>query len=170
MNGKVELCRMEQRHIPEIRDCFDEAGIRKPDGYFENCLLENEQNKRITLLGYVEGQFAGALHIRYESHYPPFREQRIPEINDLNVLRQYRKQGVATRLIEESERIVAEQYDTIGIGFGLYKDYGNAQRLYGRLGYVPDGNGIYYNNQPVVPGSMVRADDDLVLYLTKKVR
>ncbi|WP_409342665.1 GNAT family N-acetyltransferase [Paenibacillus sp. MBLB4367] len=170
MNITIELRRMEQRHISEVQSLLAEAGIRKPEGYFENCLFENEQHKRYTLLGYVNGQFAGALHIRYESHYPPFSEQRIPEINDLNVLPKYRKQGVATRLIEESERIVAEQYDTIGIGFGLFKDYGNAQRLYGKLGYIPDGNGIYYNNQPVVPGSMVRVDDDLVLYLTKKLR
>lgn len=42
------------------------------------------------------------------------------------------------------------QSDTIGIGFGLYADYGTAQRMYIKRGFVPDGRGIMYNDMPVV--------------------
>ncbi len=55
----------------------------------------------------------------------------------------------------------------MGIGFGLYADYGAAQRLYVQMGYVPDGHGLTWNNEPARAGDMVRVDDDLVLWLRK---
>eukprot|EP00792_Barthelona_sp_PAP020_P000405 TRINITY_DN10637_c0_g1_i1.p1 TRINITY_DN10637_c0_g1~~TRINITY_DN10637_c0_g1_i1.p1 ORF type:complete len:75 (-),score=8.61 TRINITY_DN10637_c0_g1_i1:232-456(-) len=65
------------------------------------------------------------------------------------------------------ENKASEDYTHIGLGVGLYKDYGNAQRLYVKRGYVLDGNGIVYKNEQVVPGSQVTVDDDLLLYLIK---
>ena len=58
---------------------------------------------------------------------------------------------------------------TIGLGVGLYADYGAAQRLYVRLGYQPDGRGITYHEKLVVPDQLVRVDDDLILWLTKRL-
>ncbi|MGA8163600.1 MAG: hypothetical protein WB791_01080 [Waddliaceae bacterium] len=63
-----------------------------------------------------------------------------------------------------------EGYDQIGIGVGLYRDYGPAQKLYFQLGYVPDGNGITYKDQPTVPGQAYPLDDDLILWLMKPLR
>lgn len=57
----------------------------------------------------------------------------------------------------------------IGIGVGLYADYGAAQRLYPKLGYRPDGRGITYREHPVAPGSSVPVDDDLVLWMTRRL-
>ncbi len=58
---------------------------------------------------------------------------------------------------------------TVGLGVGLYKDYGNAQRLYFKLGYCPDGNGISYNYETVPQGNSVPVDDDLCLWLIKNI-
>jgi hypothetical protein len=55
----------------------------------------------------------------------------------------------------------------IGIGVGLNANYGTAQKLYIKRGFIPDGRGIIYNNMPVEAGFQVRVDDDLILYLTK---
>lgn len=55
----------------------------------------------------------------------------------------------------------------IGLGVGLYADYGAAQRLYVRRGYMPDGAGLTWNNEPAEAGAMVRVDDDLLLWLHK---
>ena len=57
----------------------------------------------------------------------------------------------------------------MGIGVGLSRDYGAAQRLYIKRGYVPDGRGVTYNYLPVMAGSKVLVDDDLVLWFTKKL-
>jgi hypothetical protein len=54
----------------------------------------------------------------------------------------------------------------VGLGVGLYCDYGAAQRIYVRRGYLPDGRGIMYRNQPVEPGAAIRIDDEATLMLT----
>jgi hypothetical protein len=64
-------------------------------------------------------------------------------------------------------RARAAGHPVMGIGVGLYADYGAAQRLYVRLGYRPDGRGVWYGAQPAVPGQPYRLDDDLVLFLEK---
>jgi hypothetical protein len=50
---------------------------------------------------------------------------------------------------------------------GLSADYGAAQRLYHKLGYEPDGNGVTYDRAPVTPGQKYPLDDDLALMLVK---
>ena len=63
----------------------------------------------------------------------------------------------------------AKRASNVGIGVGMGADYGAAQRLYVRLGYVPDGRGVTYAALPVKRGDRVVVDDDLVLYLTKRL-
>jgi hypothetical protein len=70
--------------------------------------------------------------------------------------------------MDEAERRMFEKSKTIGIGVGMYADYGAAQRMYVLRGYVPDGRGLFYKEQPVLPGKEVLVDDYLVLYLTKE--
>ena len=60
-----------------------------------------------------------------------------------------------------------ENHKQIGIGVGLYKDYGRAQNLYVHLGYVPDGQGVTYKYLPIVPGESYPIDDDLIIWLKK---
>ena len=55
-----------------------------------------------------------------------------------------RRQGVGSRLIEEADGGFAERSKVAGSGFGLYADYGAAQRLYVKRGYVPDGRGLVF--------------------------
>jgi hypothetical protein len=57
----------------------------------------------------------------------------------------------------------------IGLGVGLYADYGAAQRLYLKLGYVLDGRGITYKYLPARGGETFRIDDDLLLWLVKSL-
>ncbi len=131
---------------------------------------EQRRGGRLALIAVHRGLVAGYGSLLWRSPYPPFREQGIPEINDLVVAAGQRKRGLATRLIasleDEARRAGAR---LIGLGVGLYADYGPAQRLYVRLGYVPDGRGVTYNEAPVPPGDSVPLDDDLVLWLTKRL-
>ncbi len=93
---------------------------------------------------------------------------------DLNILPVYRKMGIASLLLDRAEKEAANRSDTIGIGVGLYAGedggYGSAQRLYVKRGYIPDGNGVAYNYEPTIPGYSYPLDDELVLWLTKKLR
>ena len=69
--------------------------------------------------------------------------------------------------------MAASRSDPVGIGVGLYGGddggYGSAQRLYVKCGYIPDGRGLTYKYQPVVPGDRVLCDDDLVFMVHKAV-
>ena len=94
----------------------------------------------------------------------------IPEIQDLNVIRSRRREGIASWLLDEAEARIVKQARYAGIGFGLYADYGAAQRLYIQRGYVPEGRGIHYRNESLPPGACCTVDDDLVLYLVKPLR
>jgi hypothetical protein len=44
---------------------------------------------------------------------------------------------------------------TLGITVGLSGEYGPAQRLYGRRGYVPDGRGACQGRRPLRTGMLV---------------
>jgi GNAT superfamily N-acetyltransferase len=138
--------------------------------YYLKCLEENQTNKRVTLIVYYNDSVAGCCHLLFESKYPFFRDDNIPEINDLNIFPEYRRKQIASKLLDELELIAAKTSRFIGLGVGLYKDYGNAQRMYTSRGYVLDGRGMTYNNVPVIPGNSVIVDDDLLLYLVKDLQ
>ena len=56
----------------------------------------------------------------------------------------------------------------VTLGVGLHKGYGPAQRLYVKRGYIPDGSGLWFNNEPLAPYAPCENSDDLVLYFSKK--
>jgi GNAT superfamily N-acetyltransferase len=138
--------------------------------YFNSCYEQNQSKDRVTLIAFMDNEVVGYVNIIFKSKYPYFMENNIPEINDLYVVPAHRKSGIGKRLLEECERSAVSDYKYIGLGVGLYKDYGSAQRLYTKNGYRLDGNGLMYNNIPVAPGNQVYVDDDLLLYLYKDIR
>ncbi len=131
-----------------------------------------EQNEGIRLSCIVEYQnkIAGYGSLLRYSEYPIFRDKKIPEINDVWIYDQYRKKGLGTCLISHLEKLAHnEQFTQIGIGVGLYRDYGAAQKLYFQLGYAPDGLGITYKGTTGIPGESYPLDDDLILWLIKSL-
>jgi GNAT superfamily N-acetyltransferase len=155
----------------------DIANIARTDGgpawkadkaLWEVYLAEQEAGRSAVLMAFEGERVVGYGALFWESKYGPFREAGVAEINNLVTAESERGQGIATHIIEHFEglaRVAGRR--TIGLGVGLYGDYGVAQRLYSRLGYRPDGNGITYAGQPVTAGSRVLVDDDLLLWLTK---
>ena len=115
----------------------------------------------------VNAGLAGYLLIEPRSSYPPFAAAGVPEIADFNVLGPHRRRGVGTALMDEAESRVAQHSAVVGLGVGLYADYGAAQRLYVRRGYLPDGAGVVLHGVPVPPGTTIRLDDEPELMFTK---
>jgi GNAT superfamily N-acetyltransferase len=133
------MCRED---IGPVAEAF--AQMNKTHEQYERYFEENRAGDRVTLLADLDGSPIGYTNILWRSYYPPFVAAGIPEINDLNVVEEYRNQGVATALIRECERIVRQaEHATIGIGVGLTPDYAAAQHLYPKLGYVSDGRGVH---------------------------
>ena len=94
------------------------------------------------MVAFVEGDFAGYVTIDWDADHLHFRKSDIPEIQDLNVLPRFRRAGIGTRLMNHAELAASERSSVVGIGAGMSPDYGVAQRLYARRGYVPDGRGL----------------------------
>jgi len=91
-----------------------------------------------TFLAFVQGELAGYITIRWQSENPLFRQENIPLIHDLLLFSAFRRQGIASRLMDEAEAVIATRASKAGITVGLFDAYGPAQRLYARKGCVPD--------------------------------
>lgn len=152
-----------------VSQAFTEQGWHKPIEQYQRYFQESLDGKREVLIAESAGHFAGYITIVWESEYAPFREAEIPEIVDFNVLKKYQRHGIGTALMDEAERRIAKRSPVAGIGVGMTVDYGPAQILYVKRGYLPDGRGLASHGQSVVYGSRVPIDDDLALYFTKPV-
>lgn len=71
--------------------------------------------------------------------------------------------------MDTAEQIAAGFADTVYLGVGLHSGYGSAQRMYIKRGYIPDGSGVWYGDHICEPYTDCCNDDDLILYLSKKL-
>lgn len=85
------------------------------------------------------------------------------------MLEKYRRNGIGTKLMDIAEQIASEYADIVYLGVRLHAGYGSAQRMYVKRGYVPIGSGVWYGNKVCEQYANCRNDDDLVLYLSKKL-
>ena len=137
------------------------------ENYFERCLAEQAAGNRLVLLAVLEDA-VGYVQLNFKPLYPPFRRFNMPEVQDLNVVPEARRQGIGAALVAFCEDEVKRRGGSdIAISVGLYPRYGAAQRLYVQRGYVPDGAGACYDDVPVTNGELRAMDDLLTLKLIK---
>jgi GNAT superfamily N-acetyltransferase len=160
---------MNESDPETISTAFIALGWDKPRTLFQRYLAEQKRGQRLAFVAEWQSQFAGYVTLLWVSGYRPFAEQHVPEISDLNVLPARRKRGIGNALLDRVEAAAATRSSVVGLGVGLYSDYGAAQRIYVRRGYLPDGRGVMYDNQQVEPGATIRIDDDATLMLTRMV-
>jgi GNAT superfamily N-acetyltransferase len=165
---------LSQEDIPNVVEAFNSINWDKPAALFEQYVTEAEIGGRLIWMAHIDNKFAGYLTLKWKSLYQSFSDQTIPEIMDLNVLPSFRNMGVGSMLLDTAEAAAASKSDTVGIGVGLYAGedggYGAAQRLYVKRGYIPDGRGVTYNYRTITPGNSYSIDDNLILWLTKKLK
>lgn len=138
--------------------------------YFERCLEEQRAGNRVIFIAENSGRPIGYVQMVWQPLYQPFRKLGIPEIQDLNVIPDMRRQGTGAQLVDFCEDMARVNKKTaVGIGVGLHARYGAAQRLYVRKGYLPDGAGICYDDIPVTANEMRAVDDLLTLKLVKEL-
>ena len=125
-------------------------------------------SNRVVFIARMGGEPVGYVVLNLAPLYSLFKRLEIPELQDLNVIPEARHRGVGAALVrvceDEARKLGAAQ---IGLAVGLHKFYGPAQRLYVRLGYMPDGFGVTYDRETIAPGEMRPVDDDLCLMMVK---
>lgn len=170
MYTQLEIHDLQKDEVSEIGCAFENIGWSNRTSTCETYFNEQSQNIRSVLIARLDGIFCAYVTIKWQSNYLFFIKNNIPEISDLNVIPTFRHHGIGTKLISIcEERAKTKGFTQIGLGVGMTVDYGSAQRLYVQLGYIPDGHGMHYKNKSLNFGDIATVDDDLVLYLTKKL-
>lgn len=113
---------------------------------FETRLRGFADGKCIPLCAELDGKPVGYVNL-YTEPSGPFSGTNWPYIVDFAVLECVRGRGV-----------------------GLHSGYGAAQRMYVLRGYVPDGSGVWYEGHVLEQYVPCVNDDELVLYLSKKLK
>lgn len=167
--SNISIKTASEEDIPVLNTIALAQNSRKAADYFARCLEEQAAGRRLVFVAGQDGNAAtGYGMLNFNPQYALYKRLGIPEIQDLNVVPEARKQGLATAIIQRCETLARERgCEHMGISVGLYPDYGPAQRLYVKLGYIPDGYGVTYDRQTVRPGEMRPVDDDLCLMMVK---
>ena len=137
---------------------------------YEMRLKDQAEGRAIALVAEVDGTPVGYINVYPDAKYGAFGGRGLPEIVDFGVLERYRRRGIGGRLMDVAERIAGEYADTVYLGVGLHSGYGSAQRMYVKRGYIPDGTGVWYQDKICGPYAPCENDDELVLYLSKKLK
>lgn len=161
---------MEAHDIAKIvnRYSFPWSNPEKTKTLWDTYYREQENEIRTVAVLEENHEILGYGSLLRKPECPFFAQKNIPEINAIWIDEYHRRKGFGTALIKWLENLASQEgYNEIGIGVGLYKDYGPAQKLYFQLGYLPEGSGITYKGQPTIAGQSYSLDDDLLLWLVK---
>ena len=138
---------------------------------YETRLKDQADGRCVSLVAEQDGQPVGYINVYRVGLGGPFVQMGYPEIVDFGVLEKARRRGIGGKLMDIAEQIAGEYANFVYLGVGLHNGYGSAQRMYVKRGYIPDGSGVWYRNKPCTPYDTIYTnDDDLVLYLSKKLR
>ena len=167
MKTICSIRKMQESDIQDLSRGFISQGWPGREEILARYFLEQECGEREVLVAEVEGALAGYITILPSAKHGPFAEI-YPELSDFNVFEPFQNQGIGNLLLEEAEKRVRLISDKVTLGVGLHSGYGPAQRLYIKRGYIPDGTGVWYRNQPLEMNATSQNNDDLVLYLVKE--
>ena len=162
---------MEEADAQIFDDEYTAQGWHPEVEYYLMRIREAAEGKCVALTAEYQGRPAGSLYLYLHAHEGPFKEYGWPIIVDFGVLKKYQRKGIGNRLMDVAEKIAGQYADSVCLGVGLCREYGSAQRMYVKRGYIPDGSGVWYQDKQCVQYETVcTVDDDLVLFLSKKLR
>lgn len=170
MSSRILIRRMTAEDCEIMTNAFAAQNWDKPLAQYQRYLHEQSEEKLQVLIAETRDEFAGYLTIVRQSDFVPFQERDIPEIVDFNVLIKFRNSGIGSKLMDAAELLLAENYKTAGIRVGLTGDYGAAQRMYVKRGYIPDGLGISSGGIFLKYGDKITVTDELNLHFTKELK
>lgn len=168
-NEQITIRNMEHSDAQVITDAEIEQGWDASIEKFLVRLEDQKSGKAISLVAEYFGKPVGYINIYPNNSWGAFGGKGYPEIVDFAVLEKYRKHGIGTLLMDVAEKIAATYSNIVYLGVGLHSGYGSAQRMYVKRGYIPDGSGVWYKDKICKQNEECKNDDDLVLYLSKKL-
>ena len=170
-DGDLVIRNLEEADAQVFTDEFTAQGWHPDIATYRMRLKDQAEGKCVALAAAYQGHPAGYVNVYLAAQDGPFKGTGYPLIVDFSVLKKYQRKGIGSRLMDAAEQVAGQYADTVCLGVGLSEGYGSAQRMYVKRGYIPDGSGVWYRNKPCVQYETVcTVDDDLVLFLSKKLR
>lgn len=169
-DNKILIRDLQQSDAQLITDEEIAQGWDADVGKYEMRLRHQSEGKSISLVAEYDGNIAGYINVYPDSEWGAFAGQGYPEIIDFGVLEKYRRNDIGSKLMDVAEQIASEYADTVYLGVGLHNGYGSAQRMYVKRGYIPDGSGVWYGDKVCEQYTDCCNNDDLILYVSKKLR
>ncbi len=166
-----ELCirPMKESDIEAFLHAFTAQGWEKPRKVLTDYFADQCSGRRKVFVAELNGEPVGYATLLPNDPHGPFANRQIPVVNDFNVFLPFERQGIGSAIMDAVEAEAKKTSDVISLGVGLHSGYGTAQRMYIKRGYVPDGSGVWYQDQPLAPYASCRNDDELVLYFIKRL-
>lgn len=131
---------------------------------------EQKENKRKVFIAVYDGNVAGICTLVINPDEGPFGNKGIPEIVDLSVFYDKHNKGIGNKLLDVAEGEAAKLCDMVYLAVGVHSGYGAAHRIYIKRGYMPDGSGVWYKGKQLEQYAPCSNDDDLLLFLSKKLK
>lgn len=169
-DGQIVIRSMQQSDIQMITDEENAQGWHSSPEKYEMRFQHQKEGKSKSLVAEYNGNVAGYLNVYFASEWGAFGNQGYPEIVDFGVLIKYRKHGIGSKLMDTAEQVASQYSDMVYLGVGMHNGYGSAQRMYVKRGYIPDGSGVWYGESVCEQYADCCNDDDLVLYMSKRLR
>jgi len=172
MNDSLQIAirKASPEDVGTLYDLSAAMGHAKEPDYFERCFAMQEDGALDVYIAAVHDKVAAYGLLSWRPKYSYYKTHNIPEIQDLNVRPAMRRKGIAKAMIEYCENAARKKaYSQMGISVGLTANYGAAQRLYTKLGYIPDGNGVTYDRAAIQAGEFRMIDNNLCLMMVKHI-
>lgn len=166
MKTTCSIRKMQESDIKDLSRGFTSQGWPSREEILTRYFKEQKNGEREVLVAEIDGVVAGYITILPDAKQGPFARMA-PELSDFNVFEPFQNQGIGNLLLEEAEKRVKLFSDKVTLGVGLHSDYGPAQRLYIKRGYIPDGTGVWYQNYQPAINAVCEDIGELVLYLSK---
>lgn len=161
---------MKKEDISKIANAFLKQGWDGRHEVLERYWLDQQNKIRYVFVAELDEDIAGYVTVAKKVKHGPFQESELPEITDFNVFEQYREKGIGNSLLDAAENKAVQFSTIVTLGVGLHSGYGAAQRIYAKRGYLPDGSGVWFENKNIDNGEVCMNNDDLCIYLSKKLR
>lgn len=119
--------------LEALNNAFNGKGV--DHAFIENSLLHNKQE--IVVVDEEDGMLAGFVCVQLKKSF--CYDEYMPEITEVYVSPDYRRKGIAGKMILFAEKFVSGRYHAHEWGLFTGQDNEAAQALYRRLGYKEDG-------------------------------
>ncbi len=169
-DGAVKIRSMAAEDAITLYDTYSSYGWHPKIETYEKYYTDQQEGKRLVFIAEFQGEVKGQSTLDLHPEEGPWAGKGIPEIVDLTVFFDVHGKGIGSRLLDAAENAASGIADAVYLAVGVHSGYGPAQRIYAKRGYIPDGSGVWYQGKVLEQYAPCVNNDDLVLYMSKKLR